>query len=117
MVIRHFREAFSRENPRHLLKIYRDVVRDLHKKKKALGKGKNSRRWKPLSPATLESYRQQVEARGRELRAIKTAIKALVYQGFLGNKKPRRNLVSLEIARVRKQNREREKRSTGSLWT
>jgi hypothetical protein len=117
MVIRHFRDAFTRENPSHLLKSYRDLARSLHKKKESLKRETNRKRWNPLSPITMRSYGRQIEEYERELRAMKGAIKALVDQGCLGNKKPRRNLISLEDTRIRKQNESPQRRSLVAFWT
>ena len=81
---------------------YRWLVKNVHSLRKRIRTGMSERTGKPLKSITLKSYKRELRYYEKSMKAEKLAIKMLIDQGCLDNKKLKPNVISLAHYRAKK---------------
>ena len=78
----------------YLLSSYKGAVSNVYDLRKRLKAGIVKRTGKPYKPATLKTYKRELKDYENLMYNRKSAIKMLSDEGYFGNKKPKRGVIS-----------------------
>lgn len=81
-----YEHAITLDEPREVLRYYRNAVRRLHTMRKKLKNPINRKTGKALKPATLKQYQKSIASEERKMKVYKYEIKILILYGYIGKR-------------------------------